>query len=71
MEFRYEKLLGRIKEKCGTQEKLAIMLGMNPVTMCVKLKNKGGFKQREIFEISNILEIAESEIGTYFFTTKV
>lgn len=70
MKFRYSKLLGRIKEVCETQENLAIKLGMSPVTMCVKLKNKSEFRQREIFEICNILGIPKDEIGAYFFAPK-
>lgn len=67
MSYKYDKLLGRIKEMCGTQENLAKRMGMNPVTMCVKLKNRSCFKQNEIAEMCAILSIPTCEIGVYFF----
>lgn len=71
MQFDYSKLLGRIKE-CGfTQEKLAEEIGIAKTTMSLKLNNKAGFGQVEIFLICKALKISSSEIGAYFFTTKV
>lgn len=71
MLFDYSKLLGRIKE-CGfTQETLAKHIGIAESSMCLKLNNKANFKHIEIFRICNALKIVISEIGIYFFTTKV
>lgn len=71
MQFDYSKLLGRIKE-CGfTQEGLAAEIGIAKTTMSLKLNNKAGFAQAEIFLICVALKITISEIGAYFFTKKV
>lgn len=71
MQFDYSKLLGRIRE-CGfTQETLAKHIGIAKSSMCLKLNNKANFTHPEVFLICAALKIAISEIGVYFFTTKV
>ena len=67
----YGKLLGRIREKGFTQEQLANLVGMTPGTMSMKLNNQAYFKQKEIIEISDALDIPYSEIGEYFFVREV
>lgn len=71
MEFDYSKLLGRIKEFGYTQETLAREIGINESSMSLKLNNNAFFKQVEIRRICEVLEIADDEIGLYFFTPKV
>ena len=70
MVFNYSKLLGRIKE-CGyTQETLANRVKMGSATMSNKLNNKAHFKQRDILDICDVLEIPFYSIGEYFFYNK-
>lgn len=68
MSFKYDKLLGKIKEVCGTQEAFAEQMDINPATVSAKLKNKGFFKQHEILKACDILGIEANKIGEYFFT---
>lgn len=67
MKFNYAKLLGRIKERGLTQERLAQMIGINKGTLSVKLNNQYAFTAAEIDNISKILDIPNDEIGKYFF----
>ena len=67
MSFDYSKLLGRIKERGYTQETLAKHIAMSESTLSQKLNNKTPFKQRDIREISDALEISSNDIGAYFF----
>ena len=71
MKFDYSKLLGRIKEFGFTQETLAKRIGIAESSMCLKLNNRASFKHGEIFQVSEALGIATSEIGVYFFTPRV
>ena len=71
MDFDYSKLLGRMKEKQYNQEKLAKKIGNTPSTLSLKLNNKAKFKQSEISVICDALDIGYSDIGDYFFTSKV
>lgn len=70
-EFDYSKLLGRIKEKYGTQENYARIAGMSRTSLSLKVNNKADFNKRQIFEACTLLDISDSEIGVYFFTPKV
>lgn len=67
MSFRYDKLLGRIKEKYGTQEAFAAALGMSGNTLSLKLNNKADFKRSEICLACQLLEIDMEEVCCYFF----
>lgn len=67
MAFNHSKLLGKIRE-CGyTQKSLAKAIQMNVGTLNQKLKNSSHFTTEEIDNICERLNIAKSEIGTYFF----
>lgn len=68
MSYNYSMLLGRMREKSITQDVLAKSIGLQPATLSQKLNNKAKFKQTEISNICGILEIADNEIGRYFFT---
>jgi transcriptional regulator with XRE-family HTH domain len=64
---KYPKLLGRIKE-CGlTQERLADAIGKNKGTLSTKLNGRYPFTAKEIDDICRVLNIPNSEIGSYFF----
>lgn len=69
--FDYSKLLGRIKEKCGSQKEFARVLGISEGTMTAKLTGKTYFTQSEIEQSRTILDLEPGTISTYFFTEKV
>ena len=71
MVFEYGKLLGRIREKGYTQAQLAKIVGMTPGTLSQKLNNLAYFKQTEITDICEVLEIPDCELRAYFFTLEV
>lgn len=71
MAFVYNKLKGRIKEMCGTQNKFAELLGVSRASVSTKLNNGVEFSQREIMIAIEILEIDPADIPAYFFTQEV
>lgn len=66
----YRKLLGRIKEKGYTQKELAERIGLSESHLCQKLLGRYAFKQSEMRDICNVLDISGTEIGAYFFSPK-
>ena len=71
MNWNYQKLRGRIKEICGTQDVFADMLGIGRVSLSKRLNNLLEFSQDEIYKSCEILKINPVDIPTYFFTLKV
>lgn len=71
MRFNYAKLKGRIKEKYGTQEDFAKVMGLTPTTFSFKINGKAKWKQDEIVKAVELLEISQDEIVEYFFNYKV
>lgn len=71
MNWNYQKLRGRIKEICGTQDAFADMLGIGRVSLSKRLNNLLEFSQDEIYKSCDILKINPVDIPTYFFTLKV
>ena len=71
MAFNYQKLLGRITEKMWSQAEFARRMELSERTISLKLNGKVPFKQNEIVKASNLLEIDNSDIATYFFTVYV
>ena len=71
MPYNYKKLLGRIVEKVGTQSKFADYMGLSERTVSLKLNGKVGWKQSEIANACQVLEIHETEIPAYFFALEV
>lgn len=69
MNFNYDKLLGKIKEVCKTQDVFADKMGISRVALNLKLNNKADFKAREIKRACRLLGIPEKEIPNYFFYT--
>lgn len=69
MTFDYSKLLGKIREKCGTQDKFAELLGIGRVSLSQRLNNRLDFDAKEMKKSCAILDIPESEIPEYFFCT--
>ena len=71
MSFNYSKLLGKMKEKGITQCELAKAINTTTPTLNMKLNNNSRFRQDEIFNICNTLDIPCDELGEYFFKEKV
>ena len=59
MNWRYDKLRGKIKEVCGTQDAFAEKLGIGRVSLSQRLNNQLEFSQDEIFKPCEILNQAE------------
>ncbi len=67
--FNHDKLAGLIKEKRTTQKALAELIGISSNSFSSKMNNKSEFSTIEIAKICNALEIDNSAIGLYFFTS--
>lgn len=70
VEYNFNKLKIRIKDKEYTQAKLGESLGMTKYSLNMRLNNKMDFRSSEISIIADILDI-RNEIEEYFFTEKV
>lgn len=71
MPYDYSKLRGCIVEKLGTQTKFAKEMEFSERTCSLKLNGKVPFTQPEIIKACKILDIADGDIGAYFFKLKV
>lgn len=71
MAFEYSKLRGKIVEKYGSQLEFAKALSISENTLSLKLNNKVRFTSDDIIHISDLLDIDKTEVGSYFFTSKV
>ena len=69
--FDYSKLLGRIKEICGTQKEFADRIGMSLTAVNERLRNKRDFTCTDICRACEVLFIPHEEIPAYFFVLKV
>ena len=66
--FNYSALLGLMREKGYTQEKLADATFISISQLSAKLNGRYPFKQTDIQNICNVLDILPADIGRYFFT---
>jgi hypothetical protein len=71
VQFDYSKLLGRIKEKCGSQREFSKALGISETSMSAKLTGRTFFTQQEIERSKKILDIEPGKVSSYFFTERV
>lgn len=71
MIYDYRKLLGKVIEKYGKQYVFAKAIGWSERTCSKKLTGQIEWKQSEILKASELLDIKDDEIVTYFFTQKV
>lgn len=71
MAFNYNKLRGKIKEVCGTQDNFAKAIGIGRVSLSQRLNNILDFSQEEIHKSCEILGIDKEDIPVYFFTLEV
>lgn len=69
--FDYSKLKGKIREKFGSDEKYAEILGISKASVSAKLNSKVPFSITEMDKTILALEIDKEEIYEYFFTKKV
>lgn len=67
MEFKYQKLRGRIIEKFGTIGKFADEVGISPTMMSKKLQGKAGISQADIILWSELLDIDSADYGDFYF----
>ena len=66
--FNFNKLKGRIREVCGTQERFANIMNISVPALIKKLNNQSQFTQSEIFKAREVLKIEENELDAYFFS---
>ncbi len=66
--FNYGALLGLMREKNYTQEKLAAASNISLTQLSGKLNGRYPFKQTDIQNIATVLDIQPADIGRYFFT---
>lgn len=71
MTYSYNKLKGRIVEKYDSFSAFADALGITRQAVSQKLNNERKFTQDDISEWADKLDIADTEIGVYFFTVLV
>lgn len=69
--YDYNKLRGRIKEKFGTQENFAEALEIGTVSLSKRLNCSLEFSQNEINRAVDVLDIPREQIPDYFFTIRV
>ena len=67
MEFKYDKLKGRIKEKYRTQENFAKAIGKTQTTTSFKINGKASWNQEEIIKAIELLDLSKDDIVEYFF----
>lgn len=67
MSYDYSKLLGRVKEVCGSNAVFAERMNLSERSISLKLNGKVGWKQQEIENACGVLNIASDDIGLYFF----
>lgn len=70
-QYDYSRLLGRMKERGFTQEKLAKGIGISECSVNFSLNNKRNFRQDEILSIGRLLDIPSGELEKYFFAHKL
>lgn len=71
MSTTYAKLRGRMVEKGVTQTELASYMGMSRQSISLRFRGIIGFTQEDIIKICDYLDISLSEIGLFFYATKV
>jgi len=71
MSFAYNKLRGRIIEICGSQAEFSKRVGQSEQSITAKLSGRSSFTQENIITWSEVLDIDQNDIGSYFFTQKL
>lgn len=68
--YDYSRLRGRIVEKFGNITEFINVISISSTSFYKKINRQIEFKQSEIIEICNVLEIPQQEIHKYFFYIK-
>lgn len=71
MPYDYSLLDGRIAQMFGTQRNFAKAMGLSERSLSLKRSGVRPWTQPQIDKACNILNIADNEIHSYFFTIKV
>ena len=71
VEFDYNKLRGRIREKLGTLDRFAEAIGISGTSLNERLMNRIPFTQPDIYKSAEILGIPDDKLTAYFFTQVV
>lgn len=73
MEYDFDKVRGRIREKLGSEAKFAEKLGISTASLSSKFNNRSDFSSSEISRATDedVLDITVEEIGEYFFKKKL
>lgn len=69
--YDYSKLLGKIKEKYGTQKEFAKALGVGNTSLSQRLNNHLEWTQDEMKKTMILFNEPLNKINEYFFTKKV
>lgn len=69
--FDYSKLSGKIVEEFGTQYNFAIAMGLSERSVSLKLNGKVAWKDSEMRQACELLNINIQDIWEYFFSPKV
>lgn len=68
MNFKYQKLRGRIIEKFGTLKAFSKIIGISYVSLSNKMRGKTEISTSDIVEWSKYLDISIEEYGLFYFT---
>lgn len=68
MSASYAKLRGKIREVFGSQDAVALEMGMDRSTLSLKLNGKSDWTRNEIEKACYLLHIPIEEVHDYFFT---
>lgn len=73
LEYDFDKVRGRIREKLGSEAKFAEKLGISTASLSSKFNNRSDFSASEISRATDedVLDIDVEEIGEYFFKKKL
>lgn len=71
MTYDYSDLYGKIVQKFGTQYRFAEALQMSEHSLSKKLNGKRPWKQADIENVCDLLDIKRKDIPRYFFTLSV
>lgn len=71
MKFKYNRLKGKIIEKCLTQRDFAKVAQISYTSLNRKLNNHCEFTQSEIIKSCDVLGIPYTQISEFFFTIEV
>lgn len=71
MQYAYNKLRGKIIDKCGTLSGFSAKIGLSERSISLKMNGKRQWTQGDITKACDILEIDHADIPAYFFAPKV